>query len=94
MMSRYKKACLPSTQQNGTKEEGGRLKQEGEGHLRQDGGGGHLRQEGEGGHHNGTKDGGGHLRQETGAGCKAAFGGDGRQGGHLFFLSGLIHWCF
>ena len=68
MVSRYKKACLPNTQQNGTKEEGGCLKQEG---------GGHLRQEQDRGHFNGTKDGGGHLRQ----GAEA--GGDGCQGGHF-----------
>ena len=34
VMRRYKKSCLTSTHQNGTKEEGG--------HLRQEGGGGHL----------------------------------------------------
>jgi len=62
--AKYKKSCLPSTQQNGTKEEGGHVKQEEGGHLRQGGEGGHLRQEGEGGHLNGTKD----LRQEEAGG--------------------------
>ena len=73
ILSRYKKSCLPSTQQNGTKEEGGHVKQEGGGHLRQGGEGGHLRQEGEGGHLNGTKD----LRQEeAGGGGKSLFSFD------------------